>query len=403
MVAVNTGKLGTLAKIAAYFEVVGSVGESFQRLPPKPRMMDWLAFGASIGKAWAQWSEIRVKNSFLSPTSFFNAPGCPWEPLPGIVWPVIRDNVENPVAIPEFWNGEDGSYVLVEGTIDTVPFRWVQEGTCSEQLINVPFVPKGQRDEALNVLHQKFWAKVFTRQIAIVNNTIEPDNSFDEQYAMTAEIRQLIDRASKFVDHGITRSILLVGLPGAGKSTAIRACVRHLGLRSLRLSAASIKNTRGNYDHGNSAVNLLAVLQMAKPDVLVIDDVDHMMLDAFTLSFLEGARQHCKLILTSCNSVRTMLGAALRPGRFDDIVEFSTMDPSLINRLAHGDRSIAERLSRLPVAYAQCFYDVARALGVEQALAELKELEDRAADIERATKEDGPRVVEHENDDDEGD
>jgi hypothetical protein len=384
MVAVNTGRPGILNKIGTYLEVASALGEAYQRLPPKPRPLDWLALAAAAGNAWATWAKDQRETAYLSPTNFFTDPGCTWEDLPQSAWAVIKGNVENATAVVDYWNGEEGGYLMVEGTVGGLPFRWVQEGTASERLVVRPHVPQGRRAEALTMLTERFWARQPGRHVAMGGAELEADGSFNDDHQVTTEIRSLIDRCARFLDRGVTRSMLLVGLPGAGKSTAIRATVAALRLTSLRLSAGNLKTARSNYGQEGGLVNLTGIVQMARPDVLIVDDVDHMMLDAFTLSFFENVRAHCRLVLTSCNSTRSLLGAALRPGRFDDIVEFATVDPTLIARLSHGDPAVAERLAKLPVAYAHSFYDVARVLGVEQATVELDELEERAAAIERA-------------------
>lgn len=387
VVALNTGKAGVLAKIGTYVELANALGEAYQRLPPKPRPLDILAFVLAGANACKQWTDTRRSMTYQSPTSFFSDESSEWERLPGFAWPVIRDNVCAPSIVSEYWSGEPGDYAMGEGTIDGIRFRWVQDGVSSEELVSGPFVLNGQTDQALAVLMRCFWARQPSQHITLIGRLVGEDLSFSDTFTTTEEIQQLTARARCFTDRQITRSILLTGRPGAGKSTAIRACVKQLGLRSLRLSASVLREAQSSHT-GDGMVNLTGLVQMARPDVLIIDDVDHMMLDAYTLAFFEQARRHCRLLLTSCNDVKVLLGAALRPGRFDDIFEFETVDPSLLTRLSHGDPEAMERLGRLPIAYAQSFRDTADALGLEQAIDELDELELRAALIEGASKKD---------------
>lgn len=75
------------------------------------------------------------------------------------------------------------------------------------------------------------------------------------------------------------------------------------------------------------------------------------------------------------------MGAAVRPGRFDDIVRVDRLDPVVLRTLLAADADLHERLATLPAAYVVEFATRRRVLGREQALVELDELIDRAKQI----------------------
>lgn len=69
-----------------------------------------------------------------------------------------------------------------------------------------------------------------------------------------------------------------------------------------------------------------------------------------------------------------MLGALLRPGRFDDIVTFDTLDRELLAELLGPHADLADRLQDLPIAYVREFIARLSVLGRDAALNELEEL-----------------------------
>jgi hypothetical protein len=114
---------------------------------------------------------------------------------------------------------------------------------------------------------------------------------------------------------------------------------------------------------------------------MILDDLDRVAVTAPLLAFLEMARRTCLVVVGSANSVQKMMGAAVRPGRFDDIVKVDRLDPVVLQTLLAGDADLHARLADLPAAYVVEFATRRRVLGREQALVELDELTSRSKAI----------------------
>jgi SpoVK/Ycf46/Vps4 family AAA+-type ATPase len=72
-----------------------------------------------------------------------------------------------------------------------------------------------------------------------------------------------------------------------------------------------------------------------------------------------------------------MIGALLRPGRFDEVVTFDSLDRELLVELLGTDADLADQLEGLPIAYVREFVARLRVLGRNAALEELAELTER--------------------------
>ena len=180
------------------------------------------------------------------------------------------------------------------------------------------------------------------------------------------------------------RSYLLVGPPGTGKSAAIAYLSRELGLSSLRVDLTAL--ARHHYHAEVSvAASLETLLELLRPDLMVIDDLDRVTTGGAMLHFLERASRTCKVVMASANCADKMMGAALRPGRFDDIIRVDRLDPEVLAELLGDDRELAERLAEAPVAYVAEFVKRRAVLGRERAVEELAELLERQRAIDART------------------
>ena len=125
---------------------------------------------------------------------------------------------------------------------------------------------------------------------------------------------------------------------------------------------------------------LETMLRILKPDVMILDDLDRIDVSAQVLQFLETARQSCRIVMASANSVQALQGAALRPGRIDDIITFDKLDATVIARILGVDADLTDLVRDLPAAYVAEFGRRVRVLGREQALEDLPDLERRASE-----------------------
>jgi hypothetical protein len=377
---------GFIRRLGPYLDLVVGLGEAYQELPPKPGVLHWLTLAAKVGSAYNEFTGKRLEAVHQSPsdwaTDYFEAEG--WTALAPHIWPTMMATLTGSAVVTGYWHGDDQSYVLAEGRVGGWAVRWVQDGLHSRQCVYGPFVRTADVEAVMAHLSTSIWRQTGSRHIRTADQAVLVDESFGGEWTATAEIDLLDRRFRPFYDRGIVRSVLLVGLPGSGKSTAIRALVSRLGARSLRIQPSDLV-TRPSRTEISGPALLTNVVQMTRPDVLILDDLDRIKVTADVLTFLEAVRLHCRLVVGSCNSDRRLMGAALRPGRFDDVQEFTTNDGPLIAHLSGGDPSATARLGRLPVAYARCYHDMATVHGPEAARGLLDELEQRSAAIEKAT------------------
>eukprot|EP00062_Callorhinchus_milii_P002198 gi/632938157/ref/XP_007903959.1/ PREDICTED: spermatogenesis-associated protein 5-like protein 1 [Callorhinchus milii] len=129
------------------------------------------------------------------------------------------------------------------------------------------------------------------------------------------------------------RGVLLVGPPGVGKTSLVRAVTRQVGSRLIGISGAAVHGARP----GESEGNLRRIFQQARdsaqegPCVLFIDEIDSLCprrgslgnapedrLVAQLLTLMDGVGSESQLVVMAATNRPQALDPALRrPGRFD--------------------------------------------------------------------------------------
>jgi replication-associated recombination protein RarA len=199
-------------------------------------------------------------------------------------------------------------------------------------------------------------------------------------------MRALEARLGRFLDDGVSRSCLMVGPPGTGKSMAIRWIARRLGVTSVRVDLSVLARFHGSYGEQQIVASLETVLKLLRPEALILDDLDRVEVGGPMLAFLELAARTCRFILASANCTEKMIGAALRPGRFDEIVRVERLDADVLRQLlGAADQDLFERLAPLPAAYVAEFLKRRKVLGRDVAVSELPDLEARRELVDAAT------------------
>lgn len=125
-----------------------------------------------------------------------------------------------------------------------------------------------------------------------------------------------------YLEAGVSRTYLFLGMQGVGKSTLAGRLAQMNGKRTLQI------NARGLTVSGTNDLHFL--LMGLKPDFLILDDIDRMVSDAIPMMLeslvdLKERHSHVTTILTA-NSIEPFDAATLRPGRIDEIVEFEPPD-----------------------------------------------------------------------------
>ena len=208
----------------------------------------------------------------------------------------------------------------------------------------------------------------------------------------------LYDRLKIFLDKEIHRSVFVLGQPGVGKTSMLRyIAARHGGLR-LRLRLSKMSDVRPS--------SLIRVIQILRPDVLLIDDLDRYVMGseqyrrntsvenatpeaAEMLDPLEVFNDLIPLVIASANFSDTITAALLRPGRFDELIVVEKLDDEIYRKLLPDvpDKVIDEMIRlEVPVAYVGELKKRVKAMGYEDAAKEMKELVSRSDRILRLNK-----------------
>jgi len=261
-------------------------------------------------------------------------------------------------------------------------FAWIGEGT---GIADGPYLIAARQTEGYRALGEKVWCRSGGKHLLYGASGLVLDPFTCEGVVATAQMRELGERMRRFVDAAQARSYLLAGPPGVGKSVAIRWMIEELGLTSVRIDLGVLAKLHGPQS-ASLSTSLETLLRLLRPQAMILDDLDHVTVTAPLLSFLEMARRTCLVVVGSANSVGKLMGAAVRPGRFDDIVRVDRLDPQVLQTLLADDADLHERLAALPAAYVVEFANRRKVLGRTQALAELDELIARSNQIAAASE-----------------
>jgi uncharacterized protein (DUF2267 family) len=136
-------------------------------------------------------------------------------------------------------------------------------------------------------------------------------------------IGEFIEKNRRFISLGFERSYLFLGPAGSGKTTMSQRFARTYSQRILQFSPDVV------WQVGD--IDLARLIQESKAEVILIDEIDKLLFNMNThgqgqlLSRIEKIRK-CRpglITIFTANSVRNFPEAMLRPGRIDDIIEFT--------------------------------------------------------------------------------
>jgi hypothetical protein len=157
-----------------------------------------------------------------------------------------------------------------------------------------------------------------------------------------AQLEQMIDQKTYVLDQklfdqmskeiaiakkvGVQRSYLLDGLPGCGKTTFCMELSSRISGRVLKIdSAVFVKLAFANIKNFIESFNV---------DFIIVDDIDRIRSGDMASFFycLEAVKNYSRkpTLLATSNNLHKMDPAILRPGRFEDIIQFQL--PSKANR-----------------------------------------------------------------------
>lgn len=366
-----------------YLELASEAGSIAMNLGDRPTRVQLIGLGLrALGFAVKVRGERRRMGA-RDPWNYFENPGSSreWIAIPDEFHALVLEHVTDVDVERDHWDGDQDSFRVLVGAIGGERIGWIADS--DGEPTSGPFLRAARERETYRALGARIWQRIGTRQVAFGRGGLCPDPLAGDPRTAGDQIRELGERLARFREHGMRRSCLLVGPPGTGKSTGIRYLAGMLGLSSLRVDLAALSRQPGVRVDDQAPLWLEALLKLLEPQLLVLDDLDRVTCGGELLHFLELAAATCQVVLATANGTEAMLGAALRPGRFDEVVRVDRLDRCLLRSLVGDDDELAERVRDLPVAYVAELVKRREVLGRERALAELEELCARRALVEQ--------------------
>jgi tRNA A37 threonylcarbamoyladenosine biosynthesis protein TsaE len=158
---------------------------------------------------------------------------------------------------------------------------------------------------------------------------------------------RLAAQISRFNARGMSRSLMLHGRPGTGKTTVAHAVIHKLGYRTLR---GTSERYRLPYEM------LRMTIKTLRMEALLIDDIDRLATTDEMLEFMEWAKEHLKVVIYTANNEREIDVAMKRPGRIDERVLVDALPDAMVRELLGPDnQDFLSRVLTWPIAYINEF------------------------------------------------
>lgn len=147
------------------------------------------------------------------------------------------------------------------------------------------------------------------------------DQEYNQKDYMVPEtlFNNLRDEITSFKEKGIQRSYILYGAPGTGKTSFSLELSKQVCGKILKLDAKVFSDLASHQTK--------MIIEGLDCDFIIVDDIDRIMVSDLSgfLYMLESLKdfKNKPTLLATINTMKRMDPAILRPGRFDDIIEFN--------------------------------------------------------------------------------
>lgn len=198
--------------------------------------------------------------------------------------------------------------------------------------------------ENKSIVLKRFKERNYLRDTSWVTTFEVDDDVKPEQSLRAHELAEFIKRA---IAGGKTRSMLLWGPPGSGKTCLARAVLDELGFRSLRLRVEDMSNI------DNSTV--FDAIKAFAPDAIVVDDLDRIQNGHNKLfEMLSHLKGHVKVVFGTANNKIKIPAPLRRPGRFDMRIKIDEIDEAVVRRvLGPANEHLYPQVKTWPIVYVQ--------------------------------------------------
>lgn len=247
-------------------------------------------------------------------------------------------------------------------------------------------------EDVRRIVSEQLWEKYKNVNVIVVKRVSRQAMSSDDDYnasstsylsfkqddvhslGSSARTELIAKNYSRAFSVGLSRSLMLEGPPGTGKSTMAQMLIKKLELRALRICVEDIDP--------KFVPSIMESVKIFKPDAIIIDDFDRCTFDsqACLLELSEWFKQTAKLTIVTVNDKNALDQALLRPGRFDEIVTIKSLDDESIREMLgpYADEAI-DLVRDWPVAYIKEYCLRRQYASIEEAEASISELRDRVA------------------------
>ena len=232
--------------------------------------------------------------------------------------------------------GENNKVKACFITVDNLDFGWIlTEGGNVDEYVYVRGHENVQRAKDLI---KKLFAEVYKDGFYVATSS-RPKNGQSQKILLieklkvnqlphTSTFNDYTRYINKYINKGITRSVMLYGPPGTGKSTMAKYIAHTLNLRTFCIHVKDMSEFENEviYD----------LVEIFAPESIILDDFDRSTDQTRLLDELEFINRNVKLTIATVNDVDKLDDALVRPGRFDELVEVDHLDEDAI-RVVLGD------------------------------------------------------------------
>ncbi len=367
-------------RIVDWLKVASDVAGIVMDLRDKPTRMDYWSAGLRAVNLATGWWVGRAKSGSTAWGFFNEGDSDQWEIFPHEHRMLVAELAQDPYVAEAWIDADEKAPYVCLAKLGREEVGWVN--TAENALTYGPYYRTARKKETYAELGKLAWKHLGVRHLAYDGVTLVADSLTDSGLP-TRQLEDLLQRVQRYLKAGIPRGYLLVGAPGTGKSVAIRWLTGVLRMTSVRVNVGVLSGEKSDVTG-----SLDSILRIFQPDVLILDDLDRINVGAELLTFLEMARRSCKLVIASANQSSKLSGAAMRPGRLDEVIEFERLDPEVVAELLGEFSDLTDEVKDLPAAYVTEFANRCRVLGREAAIEGLDVLRERAAETSRDSDDD---------------
>lgn len=276
--------------------------------------------------------------------------------------------------------------------LDGCKVAWMHDRLMFDRPAEHVYVEASKIDEARERIREVLWRHFADKSIVLKRHRSASYSSSDS-YAYTFEQdendRPLLSSTSRalaaYLDRaikgGFTRSLLLWGAPGTGKTSLACAVVDTLGMRCLRLRVEDISRLQNS--------TLTEAINVFRPDAVIIDDLDrihggheHM------FEMLTTLKKRVKLLLGTCNNKKKVPAALRRPGRFDERRKIDVIDHEVVRALLGSEFTDAfDTVKNWPIVYVEEYVVRRRFQAPEELKETVRELRECMKELRAETSE----------------